>query len=96
MDFFRSYKKGFIIGALFGTVGVFVLALLSLMFPVAEVLAYPFLWPGKFFSSLLVTGNTVSISMVTLLYLCTALLYAIIGMLLQMLLAPVFHKKKKK
>ncbi len=93
MNFFRTYHKGLILGFLFGTVGVFLLALLSLIHPIFEITVSPLLWPGRFFASIL-AGSSASTPIVIVLYLCTGVFYAIIGLLLQIIARSAHHKEK--
>lgn len=78
----RSYGKGFATGFLFGTVGIFVLALLSLMHPLFEAVAVPFLVPGRLLASA-VAGDQASTSVLIILYVATGLLYGCAGALVQ-------------
>lgn len=85
-------RTGLIVGFLFGTVGIFLLALVSLMFPAAEMFAAPLLAPGRYVASV-VTGPSASTPMVIFLYLCTGLMYAFVGFVLELLLSRMFTKK---
>lgn len=89
----RMYKRGIIYGFLFGTLGVFLLALISLISPIAEMIATPFLWPGRFLASIM-TGDTASTWMVLLLYLMTGIMYALIGIIVQMIVRALKGRQK--
>lgn len=89
MTIFTYCKKGMTWGFLFGTVGLFVLSVLSLMSPVIEMLAQPFLWPGRQFSAWLTDGVSASTSMVVVLYLLTGAFYALVGMVVQIVFAAL-------
>lgn len=78
----RVYGKGFAAGFLFGTVGVFVLALLSLMHPLFETVAGPFLLPGRMLAAA-IAGTSASSWTVAGLYLFTGLLYGCAGVIVQ-------------
>jgi hypothetical protein len=100
MDVLKKNKKGLIWGFLFGTVGIFLIALLSLMTPIVEIISMPFLMPGRYFSSLITGGSDASDIQVALLYLCTGIFYAIVGMFIQEIIramrkpnSPVMPKK---
>jgi len=66
-----------IFGFLFGTVGMFVLAALSLVSVTFEVLAGPLFWPGRALSAALfgTEGSDVAVAFLTL---CNGLFYAAI------------------
>jgi hypothetical protein len=71
-----------VIGCVFGTIGVFAIALVSLLSADLEFLLQPFLLPGRFFAGLL-ASNSASNSVIILLYLLTGLFYGIVGALIQ-------------
>jgi len=91
MHFLLHNRTGLIAGFLFGTVGIFLLALLSLMFPLMELIASPFLLPGKMFAAAL-TGPSASTVMVLFLYFCTGIFYALIGLAVQVVWRMIFKK----
>lgn len=74
----RFHATGFWIGFAFGTIGLFALALLRLLFPVIEFLTIPFFWPGRFFAAALTDGSG-SMFMVVVLYMLTGMLYGLCG-----------------
>lgn len=75
---FWRIGPGFWIGFAFGTLGVFALALLSLLFPFVEQVAVPFLLPGRLFAAAF-AGSSASTFMVMFLYVLTGLFYALLG-----------------
>ncbi len=78
----RRYSLGFVIGCVFGTLGLFAIALISLLSADLEFLLQPFLLPGRFFASFLVTDHASS-GIVVVLYLLTGIFYGILGALIQ-------------
>lgn len=76
--YFWRIGPGFWIGFVFGTIGMFALALLSLIFPFVEQLSVPFLLPGHLFADAF-AGSSASAWMVTFLYVLTGLFYALVG-----------------
>lgn len=82
MRFLRDHSIGLVAGFLFGTVGIFALALLSLMHPLLEAVSAPFLLPGRAVAGF-VAGPSASSWTVTGLYLLTGLFYAAVGALVQ-------------
>ncbi len=75
---FWRIGPGFWIGFAFGTIGMFALALLSLIFPFVEQLSVPFLLPGRLFAAAF-AGSSASTLMVVFLYFLTGLFYALLG-----------------
>jgi len=67
-------------GFLFGAIGLYALAALSLISPILEKMAAPFLYPGRWLS-LLVAGTDGSVVEVILLTLFNGILYAAIFVL---------------
>ncbi len=78
----RRYILGFAIGCVFGTIGLFTIALVSLLSADLEFLLQPFLLPGRFFAALLASDRA-SGGIVALLYLLTGLFYGLFGALIQ-------------
>jgi hypothetical protein len=76
------HATGFWIGFAFGTIGLFAVALLRLLFPFIETITEPLLWPGQFFAYLLTHGSA-STPMVMFLYLLTGTFYGICGSVIQ-------------
>ncbi len=91
MYFLARHRAGLISGFLFGTIGIFLLALLSLMFPLMEMLTAPLLLPGKFFASML-AGSSATTPMVLFLYLLTGVFYAVIGLIVDLVCTKLFIK----
>lgn len=92
MQFLLRHRAGLIGGFLFGTVGIFLIALLSLMLPIVELLATPFLLPGKFFAAVL-AGPSASTPMVLFLYLCVGIFYALLGLAIDFLLSFIRNRQ---
>jgi hypothetical protein len=65
-------------GFIFGTLGLFLLAALSLVSPAFEMLAAPFMWPGRFAAERLF-GAGGSTAEVLLLTVGSGMLYAAVG-----------------
>jgi hypothetical protein len=78
----RLHATGFWIGFAFGTIGLFAVALLRLLFPIIELLTEPLLWPSQFFADLLTDGSA-STWMVMFLYLLTGTFYGLCGSMIQ-------------
>jgi|GEM_PF-5885051 len=90
MKFVHTYKKGLIGGFLFGTIGILLVAMFSMLSPLIETVAMPLLWPGRFMAAYVTeSGQSMSSWMVAVLYIFTGIFYAIIGMILQMILRMV-------
>lgn len=83
MQFLRTYRVGLVAGFLFGTVGVFLLALLALWSSAVETMISPFLWPGRWMASVIARDGMLSSWTVTLLYLLSGAFYAIAGLFVQ-------------
>lgn len=81
--FWQHYKKGLIGGALFGTFGLWFLAIASLAVPYVEYIAIPFLLPGRVLAAVLSGGQQMGTTLVLFLYLCMAVFYALVGALIQ-------------
>lgn len=90
MRLLHTYKKGLIGGFLFGTIGVLLIAMFSMMSPLIETVATPFLWPGRFMAAYAAgSGQSLSSWMVAMLYIFTGAFYAIVGIVVQMILRTV-------
>lgn len=87
--------KSFFFGFGFGTIGLWMLSALSLMHPLAERIAIPFLWPGKLFASFFVPGPVASTLMVMLLFVLNGLLYGLIALLIWLLYRLYLTMKRK-
>lgn len=85
-----SYRAGFIGGFVFGTLGVFVLAVLSLVSPFFETLFSPLLWPGKWIASVLTPVSASPLQLVVL-YAFTGFFYAFTGLLIQIVVRAIKH-----
>lgn len=72
------HATGFWIGFACGTIGLFALALLRLLFPIITIVTVPFFWPSQFFAVLFSDGSP-SIFVVIFLYLVTGTFYGVIG-----------------
>lgn len=76
--------KYFIIGFLFGALGLYVLSALSLALPFFEVVAGPLFWPGRFLSETFVgsEGSDIVVLLLTLFNgVFYGLVFAIVGFL---------------
>lgn len=82
MQLVRMHATGFWIGFAFGTLGLVLLALLRLAFPLMEWITTPFFWPSHFFAELLTDGSA-STFMVIVLYLLTGGFYGLCGSWIQ-------------
>ena len=80
----KGYWKGIFIGFLFGTLGLFVLSMLSLALQPFEVIGSFLFAPGRALSSLLFGANG-SDGAVALLMLFNGIFYALVGFVLQFL-----------
>ncbi len=92
----KKYKKGIIGGFAFGTLGLLLIAMLSLMSPVIEFVVQPLLWPGRQLAELLRSGDSMSTGMVFLLYLLTGILYALIGLAIQFIVQNIKKSRNGK
>lgn len=79
--------SGFILGVLFGTAGMWILAMLSLVLQPVELLTAPLFWPGRWLSSL-TAGDDGSMGNlgVALLMGANGLLYGGVGALLHVMI----------
>lgn len=75
--------RGTLIGFLFGTIGLWLLALLGLMLRVFELLGALFLAPGRWLASL-VAGESASTGTVVALFLAVGVFYAAIGAVVEL------------
>lgn len=91
----RTYRVGLIGGFLFGTVGIFVLAALSLISSFLETLFFPLLQPGKWIASVLIPA-TASPLQIGLLYIITGVFYACVGLLVHIVLRALRHSSRAK
>ena len=80
--FYRKYWKGLVFGFLFGTLGLWLLAILSLISQVFEFLSSFLFAPGRALSAALF-GAQGSDGAVALLMLANGILYALVGLLIQ-------------
>lgn len=92
MIFLKRYRLGLIIGFLFGTVGMWIMAALSLMSHVAELLSVPFFALSRGIAGIIVTGDSAGTGTVILLYLITGVIYAAIGVLIQWIIGKIRTK----
>ncbi len=76
------HATGFWIGFACGTLGLFALALLRLLFPFIEWVTAPFFLPGRFFADLLTDGSA-STFLVIVLYFLTGSFYGLCGSAIQ-------------
>lgn len=88
MDTRHSFGKGALIGFLFGTVGLWIIAALSLAIPYVELAARIFLLPGRYVAGLLFESSIATWGVV-LLFLFNGLLYATIGALIHITINAV-------
>lgn len=71
-------------GFVFGTIGLYLLAMLSLMHPIIEFLASPLMYPGRLLGSV-IGGPDGSTGEVMLLLLFNGLLYAFLFILIRII-----------
>ncbi|MBL8158075.1 hypothetical protein JNK62_00865 [bacterium] len=71
-------------GFLFGTIGLYVVAMLSLMHPILELLVSPLMYPGRALGSL-IGGADGSTGEVIILTLFNGLLYAFLFVLIRII-----------
>lgn len=71
--------KGFLIGFLFGTVGLWLLAMVNLVFPLAETLTQPLYTFGRSLAEILVRDGSAGNAEVAVLMLATGVFYGLIG-----------------
>lgn len=71
-------------GFLFGTIGLYALAMLSLMMPFIEMLASPLMYPGRWLGSF-INGSDGSTGEVLLLTLFNGILYAVLFVLIRII-----------
>jgi len=71
-------------GFLFGTIGLYALAMLSLMTPVIEFLVMPLMYPGRWLSSI-IAGSQGSTADVIALTLFNGILYAFLFILIRII-----------
>ena len=76
----RPLWIGFLVGFLLGTIGLWVLALVSLALPPVEALSAPLFAPGRFAASLLQSGGSLGDGGVAVLFLGNGLLYGLLGL----------------
>ena len=79
----RPLWFGFLIGFLFGIVGIWILAMLSLMFIPIELFTQPLFTPGKWVASLLMQDGSVTTAQTVLLFLVNGVFYGLMGMAIQ-------------
>jgi hypothetical protein len=82
MTYIKQNLIGIIGGFIFGTLGIFLLAVLSLALPFMEIISMPFLLPGRYLAAM-IAGPSASTATVLLLYLLVGIFYAVIGMGIQ-------------
>jgi hypothetical protein len=91
MSLLKHYRAAFLWGFLFGTVGLFAIAVLSLIFAPFEILAAPVLQPGKWMAAVLARDGNAGTGTIILLYLFTGCFYGIVGVAVQIALHSLFH-----
>jgi hypothetical protein len=84
MHILKEYKVGLIAGFLFGTVGLFVLAALSLISNVFEIISAPLLFLGKSLAPS--NGSTVTVILLTLV---NGIFYALVGAAVQFIIRKI-------
>jgi hypothetical protein len=70
---------GFLWGFLFGIVGLWILAMLSLMVPVIETITTPLFWPGRWMASMVQRDGSVGTLGVAFLFVMNGALYGVVG-----------------
>lgn len=75
----RGLWFGFLLGFLFGIVGIWIVATLSLMFTPVELLTQPLFWVGRFAASLIESNGTVGTLGTVFLFLVNGVFYGVIG-----------------
>jgi hypothetical protein len=70
---------GFLWGFLFGIVGLWILAMLSLMVPFIETIVAPLFWPGRWMASILQSDGSMGSSGVIGLFALNGVLYGVVG-----------------
>jgi hypothetical protein len=79
-----KYLKGFVIGFLFGIIGMWILALLALMLPFFEIIGSVLFAPGRWLAAVTAGSNAGTLAVI-LLMLANGVLYGLIGMGIQAL-----------
>lgn len=74
---------GFLAGFLFGTVGMFLLSMLSLVFQPVELVTQPLFAFGRWLSEIMITDGSANNAEVAVLILGNGILYGVIGALIQ-------------
>lgn len=83
MRFHHSLSFGFILGFLFGTLGLWILAMLSLAFPPVELVAQPLFAFGRWLSDMAISDGSANNVEVGMLIVGNGVLYGVLGMLIQ-------------
>lgn len=83
MQIIRRFGRALVIGFLFGTIGVFILALLALLHPLFESISAPFLLPGRLLARS-IADMTASGWTIVVLYVGTGVFYAFAAVVVQL------------